>query len=379
MKATVFFSSTVAVLSLSVLFLAGCAGVTNVSPAPGGASSAPPGGSSAHATFVYVLNASGSGPSISGFRMNPDGTLIALQDSPFSISGNFPGKLAVLRNFLLVPDQENVTSYRIDPSTGSLTRAQTAAAPTGSEVVAEAIAADSKNVYVGGLASGTSVIYAFSIDANGSFTAISRSPFVFSDCVCSPPRSIAVQNSMLFASSTGFPATSSGPLAVYSIQDGALTLKQTLGTDGLWDLAVPPNGHVVYALSSPFGIEGFIFGPDGVLSQSSAITRFLGGSAMTMDPTGKFLATISAGKSDSLIPVYSIDPVTSSLTQFGAPVLTGGPEGDSIAFDPSGRFVVGGAGDGVTVFSFNPASGTMTKIQSAPTSGLPVSIVIAAL
>ena len=314
--------------------------------------------------------------------MNPDGTLTALPDSPFPVSGNVLPlvNLAVSGNFLLVTNQESVTSYEIDPSSGSLTRAQTVSAPGSTALKADPLAADSKNVYVGGeLASGTSVIYAFSIDAKGSLTAISGSPFLFNHCPCWPVRSIAVQNSMLLASSTGDPATSSGPLAVYSIQDGALTLKQILDTDGLWDLALHPSGQVMYAESSPFGIEGFIFGSDGVLSQSSVITRFLGGTHMTMDPTGKFLASISEGRSDGLVEVYAIDPVTSRLTQFGVPVLTGFPVADGIAFDPSGRFFVFSAGGGLTVFSLDLASGTMTKIQSAPTSGLSAHIVIATL
>jgi 6-phosphogluconolactonase (cycloisomerase 2 family) len=370
MKATGFFSSTVTILFSSILLLAGCGGVSKVS------NSAPPspptGGSSAHGTFVYVSNASGAGNSISGFRVNPDGTLTAVPNSPFPTSGNF----AVLGSFLLVANQESVTSYAIDPSSGSLTRAQTVAAAGNTGVTADAIAADSKNVYVGGeLASGTSVVYAFSIDNKGSFAAISGSPFLFNDCACRPVRSIAVQNSMLFASSTGFPAMSGGPLAVYNIQDGVLAHMQAIDTDGVWDLAMQPSGRVVYAVGSPQGVEGFVLGPSGALSQSPVTqSKQFSASAVAIDPTGKFLAAIEGAFPVSSITVYSIDPVTAGLAPLSAPVLTGKPDGNSIVFDPSGKFVVvtHGAPNDVTVFSFDPASGTVTKIQSAPTDGFPV-------
>jgi len=329
-------------------------------------------------------NGSNSGRSISGFRMNPDGTLTPVQDSPFSISGH----LAVSGDFLLVANNQSVTSYRIDPSSGSLTPAHTAAAPGSAARIWDAIAADSKNVYVGGqLASGTNVIYAFSMDANGSLAAISGSPFFFSACGCAPATSIGVQNSMLFASTDtlGF-----GPLAVYNIQDGALANLQVLNTDGVSNLAVHPSGRVVYGVLNQ--IEGLTIGATGMLSQGSTTSDDPSGvfEAVAIDPTGKFLAAIDlrfAGASfdSSRIAVFSINPVTSSLTALGAPVSTGEPGGNSITFDPSGRFVLithGGivpSPNDVMVFSFDPASGTVMKIQSAPTGATPGSVVIATL
>jgi len=386
MKAIVFFSSsTAAILFSSVLFLAGCAGVSSVSSSAPPAAPAPPtgGGSSAHGTFVYVRNdnnGSNSGRSISGFRMNPDGTLSALQGSPFAISGN----LAVSGNFLLVSTDESVTSYRIDPSSGALTRAQTAAAAGSSALTADAIAADSKNVYVGGqLASGTNVIYAFSIDANGSFAAISGSPFFFnSSCPCESAISIGVQNSTLFASGIGFKA---GLLAFYNIQDGALANMQALITDSVENLAVHPGGRVAYAVNLAGSIEGFTIGANGMLGQGSTTSDDSSGGfeAVAIDPTGKFLAAIDTTSTDSRIAVFSINPLTGSLTELGAPLSTGEPGGKSIAFDPGGRFVLITHGNeppspnDVMVFSFDPASATVMKIRSAQTGKSPGSVVIA--
>ena len=365
MKANVFFSSTVAILFSSILFLAGCAG----------SSTSTSGGSSTQATFAYVRtdNRGNSGVGISGFRMNPDGTLAPLQGSPFSINGN----LAVSGNFLLAANFEanSLTSYRIDPSSGSLTRAQTAVVP-GSAI----IAADSKTVYVSGFVSNTAYgIYAFSIDGNGSLAAISGSPFLF--CAAPPecgPVSIGVRNSMLFA------ANFDGGLSFYGIQNGALAGLQVLTTDFFFDLAVHPSGSAVYAVNN-LQIEGFTLSPDRVLSRSFVIPHDNSGgfSAVAMDPTGKFLAAIDNSVSGSHIFVFSIDPMTGSLTELGAPVSIGESGAGSIAFDPSGRFALITFGGGATppndvmVFSFDPASGTVANIQSAPTAGFAEEIVFA--
>ena len=382
MKATVLFDNTVAILFSSILFLAGCGGTSNLS------SSAPPapptsGASSAHGTFIYVRNdnsRTGSDGSISGFRMDPDGILTALQGSPFSINGN----LAVSGSFLIVADFAGIISYGIDPSSGSLTPLHTVAASGSSALYVDPIAVDSKNIYRGGelSPSQTTVIYGFSIDDNGSFAALSGSPFLFSG----PgfwATSIGVQNSMLFASGDSF--KSSG-LDAYNIQDGALVNRQALSTGVDWNLAVHPSGRVAYAVNGS-EIESFTIDAHGVLSQDSSTGDSSGNfQAVAIDPTGKFLAAIdhtSPSPTDSRIAVFSIDPVTTGLTELGTPVSTGEPGGNSITFDPIGRFILvthGGISpnpNDVMVFSFDPASGTVTKTQSAPTGNFPGSVVIA--
>ena len=381
MKATIFSSSTLVILFSSLLFLAGCAGLSGVSSSAPPTPAAPPtSGSSAHGTFIYVRtdNSVNSGAGISGFRMNPDGTLTTLQDSPFSILGN----LAVSGNFLLVANQSanSVTSYRIDPSSGSLTPAQTVVVPGTTN-----IGADSKTVYVGGhLAPDFNVIYAFSIDANGSFAAISGSPFTFSEAPLSGPVNITVQNSMFFASDFVFHGDEGG-LSFYYIQNGALVNLHSLMTGFVWSLAAHPSGRFVYGVND-IEIEGFTFGSDGVLSRSVVVpSANLGGfaTAAAIDPTGKFLAALgNTFPGNSQIALFFIDQVTGSLTELGAPVSTGEPGGNTITFDPSGRFVLtshaGAIGpNDVMVFSFDPASGSVTKIQSTPTAGAPGGFVIA--
>src|SRR5215471_9964581 len=90
MKATVFFRSTVAVFFLSsMLFLAGCTGLSSVSSPATPAPPAPPagGGSSAHRTsaFVYVLShLGGNNFEIDAFSADSNGQLTPVPGSPFA-------------------------------------------------------------------------------------------------------------------------------------------------------------------------------------------------------------------------------------------------------------------------------------------------------
>jgi 6-phosphogluconolactonase (cycloisomerase 2 family) len=375
MKTTVSFSSTAAILLSSILFLAGCAGLsTSANPAPPS--------SSAHGTFVYVRNdnsLTGTDGTISGFRMNADGTLTALQGSPFSINGN----LAVSGNFLLVADRGGMTSYRINPMSGSLTPAAHTAegANSRSGLDVDPIAVDSRNVYRGSDGS----IYGLHVDDNGAFAVMPGSPFFIGGFAVTR---IGVRHSTLFASFISL----KGELSAYTIQnDGSLSGGQVLhdfaeSLSMYPNLAIHPNGKIAYAVS--FDIERFTMDANGMLGQGPSTLpndpNYF--QAAAIDPTGKFLAAIDdtmLGIMESHISVFSIDPVTGNLTQLVAPVSMGVPLGSSITFDPSGRFILITHGTGtlspndVMVFSFDPASATVTRIQSAPTGMSPGGIVIA--
>jgi 6-phosphogluconolactonase (cycloisomerase 2 family) len=377
MKTTVFFSSTVAILFSSILFLAGCAGLlTSANPAQPS--------SSAHGTFVYVRNdnsLTGTDGTISGFRMNADGTLTALQGSPFPINGN----LAVSGNFLLVADRGGMTSYRIDPMSGSLTPAAHTAEGANSRNGLEVgpIAVDSRNVYRGSDAS----IYGLHVDDRGAFTVIPGSPFFIGGVVVT---GIGVRHSTLWANFTDLKPE----MSAYTIQnDGSLggghgPLGGGHVVDGSAENpAIHPNGKIAYTVG--FDIESFTMDANGMLAQGSSTPPSNpenGFRAGAIDPTGKFLAAIDntvQGIMESHISVFSIDPVTGNLTQLVAPVSMGVPSGSSITFDPSGRFILithdGGtfSPNDVMVFSFDPASATVTRIQSAPTGMFPRGIVIA--
>ena len=114
MKATVFFSSTARILFSSIMFLAGCGGLSNTISAPGAAGSA-----QGTFAFVYVLsNPSGSNFAINAFSANSNGQLTPVPGSPFAANVQ---TIAANRNYLFGTDGENIYSFSIG-SNGALTR-----------------------------------------------------------------------------------------------------------------------------------------------------------------------------------------------------------------------------------------------------------------
>jgi len=114
MNATVFFSSTARILFSSIMFLAGCGGLSNTSSPALGAGSA-----QGTFAFVYVLsNPSGNNFAINAFSANSNGQLTPVPGSPLAANVQ---TIAANRNYLFGTDGENIYSFSIG-SNGALTR-----------------------------------------------------------------------------------------------------------------------------------------------------------------------------------------------------------------------------------------------------------------
>jgi 6-phosphogluconolactonase (cycloisomerase 2 family) len=109
---------------------------------------------------------------------------------------------------------------------------------------------------------------------------------------------------------------------------------------------------------------------------------FTDGQDLTVDATNKFLLEVdSAG----IVHVFLIDPVTGALSQTGTSEAAGNGAFD-ISMDPGGRFVIIGQSTNtglpnpanqITVFTFDPVTGAMKKLNSYPQ--MPGHAVIASL
>jgi len=95
---------------------------------------------------------------------------------------------------------------------------------------------------------------------------------------------------------------------------------------------------------------------------------------MVIDPANKFLLVVdSAG----VVHVFAIAPANGSVSQIGTSEAAGnGATG--IAMDPSGHFVIVTQSAQLTVFTLDPASGAMKKLQSYPQSSTPGKVVVIA-
>ena len=189
--------------------------------------------------FVYIDGFDSRLVFDDGFRLDPDGTLTPLPESPFPITGF----LAVSNGFLVVASPNVINTYKVDPATGVPSR-------VGSAAIGEpaAIAADAKGVYVVWFTFSETLIYGFSVSDSGALSQIPGSPYVFgSICeLCLVPNSLALNSNFLAVGTEGFRAA--GDISVYVRNaDGKLVAGGATGFD--------EQDHVAYnvpAGTSPF-------------------------------------------------------------------------------------------------------------------------------
>ncbi|MBX9768066.1 MAG: lactonase family protein [Bdellovibrionales bacterium] len=103
----------------------------------------------------------------------------------------------------------------------------------------------------------------------------------------------------------------------------------------------------------------------------SAVTTVTGGlTALAIHPTANYiLVTDWASKH---IMAYSYNPTTAVMTAVsGYPVSLASISFGALTFDPSGRYLYAGKDDGgIQIYSFDSASGAITAVGSAISSGL---------
>jgi len=369
---------------LMIAFLAGCGGVSanprpmptpTPMPTPPGATPTPT-PAAAHGTFVYF---STSASNTVGYRLNPDGTLVPLAGSPFAVSGG----LAAAGSFLAASSAGTVSTFQVDPATGALSPAGSGAVNSGGP-----IAADARNVYVAGNipANNSTGIYGFAISGNGALTALPGSPYTFTGAcdLCDEPFVLALNNNVLIQGGTGFHSV--GDFTTYARgANGVLGKAQILGSDAEERVAIQhPAGNFSYALNiDDSSLNEFTIGAGGNATPGAQL--FTGsGQDMVIDSTNKFLLVVdNAG----IVHVFAIAPADGSVSQIGTSE-TAGNGATGIAIDPSGHFVIvtqsatgtnlPSTANQLTVFTFDPVSGAMKKLQSYPQSNPPGRVIVIA-
>jgi hypothetical protein len=306
-----------------------------------------------------------------GYRLNPDGTLAPLAGSPFAVSGN----LATAGSFLAASTPSTVFAYQVDPASGALTQTGSGSVNGGG-----VIAADAHNVYVTGNnpANNTTGIYGFAVSGNGALTPLAGSPYTFSNAcdLCDVPDSLTLNNSFLIQGGTGFQGV--GDFTVYTRgAGGVLGAPQILGTDEIGPVGIQhPAGSFAYGLDgATLNLDEFTISATGKATPGpqTVVDNSLD---MLVDNSNKFLLLLDEA---GVVHVYKIDPANGGLSQIGTSE-TAGNGSFSIAMDTTGRFVFvseqanpnfPGSVNQITVFSFDPGSGAMKKLQSYPQAAGP--------
>ncbi|MGZ4841602.1 MAG: beta-propeller fold lactonase family protein [Candidatus Angelobacter sp.] len=386
MKNFVFGGSVFVLAMLLLLFsLSGCGSVSSgatltPTPTPPGATPTPTPVPAAHGTFIFVNGGFSSTSPTDGYRLNADGTLTLISGSPFPITG----LLAASSGFLMVSDASALSSYAVDPATGVPAKVS-----SGTVASADAIAADAKNVYVGGFSSDNknSVIYGFSVGAKGTLAPLPGSPYPFAPvCVfCDQPVSLAVNDNFLAVGGVGFHSV--GDFTVYPrAASGVLGKPQGLGTEEQGAVTIQhPTGNVAFAIDGSIGsVSSYLIDSTGKPAAKNNL--FSGASSFVdekIDATGKYVLVLDQS---GVVHVLTIDSATAAFSQIGTSEAAGNGAG-LIAIDPTGRFVIVAQSsnnatpappDRITVFTFDPATGAMKKLQSYPVGKAPFRITIVA-
>jgi len=368
---------------LMIAFLAGCGGVSantprptptpmptpNPSPSPGPSPSPTP---AAHGTFLYLSNTT----NLSGFRLNPDGTLSQLAGSPFAIQG-FIGTAG---NFLLVFSGTTVSTYQVDPASGVPSFVSSVSVPGASGGTA-----DAHNLYVQGNIPNSNLIgfYGFTISSSGMLAPVAGSPFPFGQSCdfCDVPEGMALNNNFLIVGGVGFHGV--GDFTVYPRgPGGVLGPEQLLGTGEQESVTIQnPTGSFAYTLdTSDFLLTEFTISAPGKATPGAQLNLDNPQDGV-VHTSNKFLLVPDLS---GVVHVFSIDPATGAPSQIGTSEPAGNGTGGLI-MDQSGRFifVVQGANPNfpgstnqITEYSFDPGSGAMKKLRVFPQPGSPEGIVI---
>jgi 6-phosphogluconolactonase (cycloisomerase 2 family) len=236
-------------------------------------------------------------------------------------------------------------------------------------------------VYVADLAGGVPTLSVN--DSTGALTSVSGSPFGSGD-----PRAVAVTpNGQFLYTATGDGSNTIGEYSV-DTETGALTSIGTIANgDSPYDVAVDPSGRFVYAVAidtnSVYGYK--INSTTGVLTSISGspfTTDVVAPDSVAVDPTGRFLMVGNYCCTGG-VSVYSINTSNGKLTAVKGspfPPPSGGADPASVTVDPTGRYVYaasssGGGTTGVVAYSITASSGKLTAIGTVlPGGGNPWSI-----
>jgi 6-phosphogluconolactonase len=212
--------------------------------------------------------------------------------------------------------------------------------------------------------SGAGSIAAYTIDqGTGALTSIAGSPFTAGEW----PYSLAVDPTGQFAYVANF---GSGDVYSFSIdsQSGVLTqigVPIAAGSHPI-SVVVDPWSQFVYAANTgSSNVSAFSINFDGTLSSVAGSPFFAGEftSGIAASTNGQFVV-VSAGPGAF---VYSIGATGALSLVAGSPYAAGtGPTGVSV--DPTDNivYVVNGASNNVSAYSFNDSSGKLTPVKGSP-------------
>ena len=290
-------------------------------------------------------------------RQGPMGVAFAAGSSP----------VTYIPKFAYVTDRGGASGYTVDASRGGLTLVPGSPFPPGGNLRFVAVDPSGSFAYV--VNSGSTFIERVSgsvsgylIDATtGALAPITGSPFAPGR----GPESMAVEPSGRFAYVANFLDNTVSGYTVNSTI-GALTPVPGSPFPASFpvSVAVDPTGRFAYVANFARGsVSGYtISATTGALTPIPG-SPFAGGpsSLVVVDPTGKFAYVLSGG-----IWGYTINATTGALTPIAGSPFATGATAQSLAVDPSGRFAYVTTSGGISGYTISATTGALTPIAGSP-------------
>ena len=286
--------------------------------------------------FLYVANARAN--TISIFNVASDGTL-TLSGTPTPAAGSTPNAAVIdpSGKYLLVTNQNSsgsVSVFSIDSGSGALSELTGSGSPFFANAYPSEILITPSGKFVYVTNPGLGIITAFTF-SNGVLTKVPGSPFPSLPGGGGGSFGLAVDGSEQFL----YVANPSAP-------------NPLLGTTGnISGFEIDPvTGALSPLLGSPF-----------------ASTVGNGPTALTVDPSGKFLYATATGSSSD-IWCFQITPANGQLVAVTNSPFSLTVGGLFALFDPSGNYFYVGTQAGIAGYTYSSSTGVPTAITGSPFS-----------
>jgi DNA-binding beta-propeller fold protein YncE len=382
-----FFAIFILVSGLAAGLLTGCTGLvssTSSSTPPSSSSPTAPGNSPAAASVTqYLYTADGGSRTVSGFKINSDGTLATVPGSPFAVGGAIiPGTPALVRaadGALLVGDPP-LWAFTVDANTGAIQKSdETTPGPVDLAVNPQSslvyqITADpgfSRGVAIYQVSGGKFQFRSdFGTPVVGKKLALDpQGKFIFLGAVSQLGRPPGIHLDGMKLSADGTPGSPLVPIKAMCGGAADDTLNSMTATAGA-------SHMVVFATCSGATnlVEYFVVDNTGMLVSSGDVTSSGAPQRAMTDASGTFLFVANAGA--NTVDVYAIDAASGALSSAPVQQQAVGASPNAIAFDSTGKFmyVANSGSNNISAFSFNGTA--LQPIGTFPAGQAPVSVAV---
>lgn len=283
---------------------------------------------------------------------------------------------------------DNISGYRVNTATGALTAIPGSPFAVAGSPWSVAVHPSNQFVYATGFFDNTG-INGYALDlATGALSPLPESPF----SAAGGNIIFAIQPSGKFAYVTNGGGSSVSVYAINS-QTGALTFaeKSSVTPVSRRNMLIHPSGKFVYltqdcVLNGIFctaNTSSFVYGYvadsiTGALTPipGSPFSAGIGPQSLASDPTGRFLYAANAGGD---ISGFLVDPSSGALAPMaGSPFGQASTSPLALAISPDGKFIYVPRGDGnVWAYSIDPTFGALSLISTTPLPSGQISLALA--